>query len=57
MGKNFKEVAILASKAEKLTQYKRAGQLWLKAGLLSQSSDNIYWVTKRANFCKRMSEK
>ncbi|EEJ6907480.1 ANR family transcriptional regulator [Salmonella enterica subsp. enterica serovar Virchow] len=57
MEKKFKEFAILASKAEKLTQYKRAGLLWLKAGLLSRNPDNIDWAANRAKFCQRMSDK
>ncbi|EBV6641528.1 ANR family transcriptional regulator [Salmonella enterica subsp. enterica serovar Agama] len=57
MEKNFKELATLASKKEKLTQYKRAGLLWLKAGLLSRNPDNIGWAANRAKFCQRMSDK
>ncbi|EQA0857048.1 ANR family transcriptional regulator, partial [Salmonella enterica subsp. enterica serovar Pomona] len=41
----------------KLTQYKRAGLLWLKAGLLSRNPDNIDWAANRAKFCQRMSDK
>ncbi|EMW3203679.1 ANR family transcriptional regulator [Escherichia coli] len=45
--------AYQASKAEALCDYESAEYLWRKASAYCSKQENIEWITKRINFCKK----
>ena len=47
--------ANLASKAERMANYKLAEELWLKAGEYGFRDVDIEWISRRIAFCRRQS--
>ncbi|HCB2340119.1 TPA: ANR family transcriptional regulator [Escherichia coli] len=47
--------ANLASKAERMANYKLAEELWLKAGEYVFCDVDIEWTSRRIAFCRRQS--